>query len=58
MYALLPDLAWEKTFSAKIINKKKTFKGVTHVIELDQEPLWLLTRYGVYLVGLGLSSIR
>ena len=37
--ALLPDLAWDKTISAKTINKKiKPFKGVTPImcmIELD-----------------------
>ena len=29
IYALLPDLDWDETNSAKIINKEKSFKGVT-----------------------------
>ena len=32
IYALLHDLDWDKTNSAKIINKEKPFKGVTPIM--------------------------
>ena len=46
IYALLPDLAWDKTVSAKIINKKTLERRYPYYV-CD------LTRYGAYLVGLG-----
>ena len=46
IYALLADLAWDKTISAKIINKKTLQRRYPYYV-CDR------TRYGACLVGLG-----